>query len=148
MRKLKSKILLARPVIIKDKKNKNFVACLVERGKIVNYLSYLKFILNGRDWIRINQEKRKRDGDEYHVTIFSPYEFSEGFNLNTKIVFRLYGVGSVNDGKSKSFFIVAKSKDADFLRRRYKCKNKDFHLTIGFFRRDVHSLGKNLSTLI
>ena len=119
----------------------------------------------------INNNRRKRDGDHYHITLISKKEvataqkildmdgikkslqnfvseyLSEYTNLGKD--WFSFGVGQVSNGKSQTFFDICLYPRAVALRRRLGLSAEyGFHITIGFTNADVHSKNKSFQHLI
>ena len=153
-------------------------------GNEVNQKGFSRFVdfilqLNNRakgkalsvDVDEINNNRRKRDGDHYHITLISKKEvataqkildmdgikkslqnfvseyLSEYTNLGKD--WFSFGVGQVSNGKSQAFFDICLYPRAVALRRRLGLSAEyGFHITIGFTNADVHSKNKSFQHLI
>lgn len=121
----------------------------VELGR---YLSQLKGELGKEQYITYREHQAARDHQSFHVTFVNPYEYQtinkEKLKISQKIRFTLHGLGKVEKDNKTSYFVVASSSDGQFMRQNLLLKNKDFHVTLGFYPDDVYGVGKGRDTLI
>lgn len=101
------------------------------------------------------QNQIERDKNTHHTTIVSVIECG---TINTKDVqivlgdiveIELCGIGKAVDNKrgNESHFIVVESKDLDNVRIHFGLKPKDFHITIGFNKKDVFGVSKGKDSI-
>lgn len=101
--------------------------------------------------------RRKRDGDEYHITIINKMElksvdrpnFKEYFGEKvkfTKIHTFDMGVGilksSDKQSKDQTYFLLIHAPELDQIRLDLNLEPIDFHVTLGFDCKDIHAEGK------
>lgn len=89
---------------------------------------------------------------EFHVTVFSPRETralrKSGAKIeDTTFSFQPLGIGKVEEENNEAWFIVLDSKEANEYRRSLGLPPKDFHVTLGFDRKDIHNQSKGTETL-
>lgn len=111
------------------------------------------------DNIEIYMKNREnRDLGKYHMTVISPKEFRElkkrGVDVY-KIVesfnnfcFTFKGIGMVEDGDNKAWFVIVSSEDVDNFREELNLPKKDLHITLAFKNKDIHHSPKDEKTLI
>jgi len=58
------------------------------------------------------------------------------------------GLGNVKQDNNETWFKVVEWKSANDLRRSLNLEPKDFHITVGFLKSDIHDVRKNSKTLI
>lgn len=125
-----------------------------------------KFNANGNwDSMRLMiLNKHKRDGNEYHTTVFSPKETRQlrknGHNIHeiaekapvASSVFLGVGKasGSVRDGRvSTAYYAIVANDSFQEYRQHFGLSPADFHITLAFDEPgDVHNVAKDFSTRI
>lgn len=128
----------------------------VPAQSIKNYDDKLKVVL-GKDYFLYKSNKDERDGDgQYHITVISPMEYPSlkkkgttsliGDSIDGKPKF--LGLGKAEKGENTSYYIVVEFPEANELRKSIGLKEKDFHVTLGFNKKDVHDIPKDKSTII
>ncbi len=124
----------------------------VSEVELSRYLSQLKDELGKEQYVTYRGHQAARDHHSFHVTLVNPYEYQtinkEKLNLSQKIRVTLHGLGKVEKDNKTSYFVVASSSDGQFMRQNLLLKNKDFHVTLGFYPDDVYGIGKGRDTLI
>jgi len=117
-----------------------------------DYLAQLKSELGEEQYAIYRQYQAARDHQSFHVTLINPYEYQtidkEKLKLSPKFRVTLHGLGRVENDDKKSYFVVASSSDGQFIRQNFLLKNKDFHVTLGFFPDDIYGVSKGRDTLI
>ena len=124
----------------------------VPEAELTDYLSQLKTELGKEQFAIYRQHQAARDHQSFHVTLVNPYEYQtinkEKLKSSQKFRVTLHGLGKVAKGSKSSFFVVASSPDGQFIRQNLLLKNKDFHVTLGFYPEDVFGVSKGRDTLI
>lgn len=102
--------------------------------------------------------KDERDGGRaFHVTVLDPKETrmlkKQGADLSEIESSQLnavpQGVGKQVDAEGNEvWFIPAKSPDADALRSKLGLAPKDYHITLGFTKKDIHGVPKDETTMV
>ncbi len=131
----------------KTKGGVSFIAVDVDAEDLNSYLSELEEYLGGYLYEKIRQNKIKRDGDGFHVTVIAPHQLEkfDGKLDDRDHEIDLIGLGSIN---KEAFYIVAKSKSLDSYRAELGLGKWDYHITLGFIRRDIHGVPKDETTLL
>lgn len=114
------------------------------------YLSQMKSIL-GEDFLLYRQYQSARDHQTFHMTLINPYEYkelTEVITTGTMLSISLKGLGRVKQEAKATYFVVAKSVEADNYRQKLGLTKKDFHVTLGFNPSDIYGVNKGLSSLI
>jgi hypothetical protein len=146
---------------LKDSQGQVYIGAIVSRAELLVYLTALEQIL-GDEFKTYRALQAARDHQLFHMTILSPKEYqladkslvekllAPGFNsqFSSQLNVTLLGLGKVDKGAEKTFFVVAQSSDAQLIRQRFLLKNKDFHITLGFNPNDIYGVKKDVSTLI
>jgi hypothetical protein len=124
----------------------------VSEVELSRYLSQLKGELGKEQYITYREHQAARDHQSFHVTFVNPYEYQtinkEKLKISQKIRVTLHGLGKVEKDNKTSYFVVASSSDGQFMRQKLLLKNKDFHVTLGFYPDDVYGVRKGRDTLI
>lgn len=104
------------------------------------------------------QNQIDRDENDFHITILSPSEFSNLNQNQRKILtskyidnpcsFEILGLGAAQNEMNFAYFGVVKSMQLSLMRETLEIAPRDFHITIGFYDRDVHGVPKDETTLI
>lgn len=146
---------------IKDVLNNNYIGIKFNSQQMSNYLKTLEHIIddsNKYNTLINNQQKRdKRDDIAYHCTILSVMEFNKLYNkLGNKLQDRLdiifslditdlkfEGIGTAKRNENETYFVVIDSPTLDEIRSSLGLEPRDFHITIGFDKKDVFGVRKN-----
>lgn len=146
---------------LKDVLGNNYLGIKFMEGQLTPFLSDLYEIVDDDhkyDVLVSNQQKRdKRDAHEYHCTVLSVMEYNRvaermgsEFQKRVDIIHSLdiedltfEGVGKAERAGDEAYFIVLKSPTLDEVRSSLGLEPKDFHITIGFDRKDVFGVRKN-----
>lgn len=116
--------------------------------------------IQGRD------NRTKRDGDDYHITLIEPSEMKrlktdpcgsltekqildtiEASNIKRSLDLRMVGLGRASNGSASCTYIVVLSNALQKLRKDFNLSSKDLHVTIGFIESDVHGICKDMKTI-
>ena len=137
---------------LKDSSGVVYLGGKVSEVELSRYLSQLKAELGKEQYAIYRQHQAARDHQSFHVTLVNPYEYQtinkEKLNSSQKFSVTLQGLGKVAKGDKTSYFVVASSSDGQFIRQNLLLKNKDFHVTLGFYPEDVYGVSKGRDTLI
>jgi hypothetical protein len=129
-----------------------YLGGVVSSAELDGYLAQLKQTLGTDDYAIYRRYQAARDHQKFHVTLVNPYEYQTIDKSRIKKIkqFRvtLHGLGTVKKDNKSSYFVVASSSDGQFYRQNLLLKNKDFHVTLGFYPDDVYGVGKGRDTLI
>jgi len=141
---------------IKDSIGLNYLGLKIPNNIIDPYLIKLKEISKDEyDNLVLNQQIRDRE--EYHITLINVSEYNKlikemGSNFVNSLhtIFNyeiddleLLGIGSATRSSNIAYFIVCKSDKLDAIRLRYNLSKRDFHITIGFLKKDVFGVNKS-----
>ena len=142
---------------VKDINNNNYLAIKINKIIVEPFLEELKEYLSYDDYNIFVDKQQKRDKGNYHLTVMNVPEFNKilsDFNNNPDEIEKnilnidikdliLKGIGKASDNKDNiAYFIVCESKKLDYIREKYGLDNKDFHITLGFNKKDVHGVSK------
>ena len=139
--------------LVNDSRGNAYPAIKIDAVEIEPYLDDLKTAL-GDDYDRFTGNQQYRDRGAYHLTFAPVFEFQQlhpteqDMLVGQKVSLDFLGVGAVSECPNQAFFVVVES--AELLSLRHVCglPPKDFHITLGFSERDVHSKRKNAETLL
>ena len=141
---------------IRDVVGSNYIGVNIPDAIVDPFLDKLKSIEEDYD-IFIGNQKR-RDHDEYHITVINVGEYNK---LSNEIGMRefvgslelilkyeiddleMLGVGTAEKNGNRTYFIVCQSDKLDAVRTRFNLPKQDFHITIGFNAKDVFGVRKN-----
>lgn len=141
----------------KDILGSNFLGITINPGVVSQSLQTMKEIL-GEQSDKFIKSQVDRDGGKYHITVMNVSEFNsltnkfgaDKFVNSLDAVFdypiddiKFMGLGKAEKANNKAFFVVVKSEKLDQIRDKYGLEKKDFHITLGFYPRDVHGVRKN-----
>ncbi len=117
------------------------VYCLVGEGVDITARKYCADIPTSA--VRNQQE---RDNSHYHITIFTPDELEriekregaliEARALPSLAIFDL-GLSHIQRGNIQSWYLVIFSPHLQAIRKQYGLEEKQLHITIGFFEKDL-----------
>jgi len=155
-----SKTLRVKIVELKDSTGLVYLGALITKAELTPYLTQMKTLL-GNEFSEFRQNQMARDHHLFHFTVVNPYEYqtinktklTTELKNHSMVSLTLHGLGSVGLDKQgysqkSSYYVVASSSDAQFLRQNLLLKRKDFHVTLGFNPQDIYDQPKGLSTLI
>ncbi len=105
--------------------------------------------------------KINRDGHHYHLTVINAMEWKSILKNSEhsleeleKIVFpkiiddiHFEGIGKAINNNNEAHFIVVKSDFLDLFRDGFNLTPKDFHITLGFDKKDVHGVSKGVDSI-
>lgn len=117
---------------------------------MIQFLQDLRTLLGQQTYERLTSNQRARDREKFHMTLVSPREMPADFEwmLDQVIEVDLIGLGGAQIGRDKAYFVVAECPTGDVMRQKLKLGKKDFHVTLGFEKNDVHDVKKDRSSLM
>jgi hypothetical protein len=147
--------------LLGDKTGLGYLGLEIPAAAVQPYLAKLKTTVSPEAFAQLTQNRDRRDGLAYHVTLITPPEFSHEHAFNKaagdstfqNLVGRtakieLVGLGKVvKDGK-EVFFIVCESAALQAVRQEVGLSKKDFHITLGFNPSDLYDVAKDRTTLV
>jgi hypothetical protein len=143
---------------LKDVLGNNYIGISIPNDIIKPYLDKLKEIIKD-DYDLFIENKFKRDGDSYHLTVINVRDFNSlskemGYNeflKSLELIFNypiddmeMKGIGAASKNDNLSYFIICDSEKLDAVRKRFNLRKHDFHITLGFNRKDVFGVPKNM----
>lgn len=145
---------------IKDSIGNNYIGIIICKEEINQYLTIWNehFKDDNISLLEYSKNKYNRDGDEYHITLFSVMElnaikkhFSKEkidaifIDFIDDIDFK--GIGKVNKNENETHYIVLTSLKLNSIRKEFGFGYKDLHITLGFNKKDIHGVDKGISTI-
>jgi len=115
----------------------------------------------GKRWIRslqtaevskLSQNREKRDGNGFHITIVSPPEYETLSEEQLKkldhgeITYVKTGLGRRIQSDAQTYYITVLSTHGDYIRKSLGLPKKDLHITLGFDPHDIHDIPKDETT--
>ena len=102
--------------------------------------------------VNAKNNRRKRDGDNYHITVINHLEMKNIDNvdiinsceMSSELNINIFGLG-INSG---CYYLVCGCKKADEVRKNYHLKYLHYHVTLGFDFDDKHDINKGISTIV
>ena len=143
---------------IKDTIGNNYLGIRIPIGIADPFLVELKDIIGSDDFDKYTKFHKNRDGGEYHITVINVSEYNKLVNemgmdkfINSldKIFkypvddLRMLGIGTAERNSNRAYFIVCESDKLSAIRSRYNLSEYDFHITLGFYSKDVFGIRKN-----
>lgn len=146
---------------IKDVLNNNYLGLKFNYGFMKPFLTELYQIVADNDKYETligNQQRRdKKEDYSHHATIINVMEFNKlaekyGSSLQQRLdaVFSLdisdlkfKGIGKAEKNSNEAYFVILESPTLDEIRTSFGLEPKDFHITIGFDKKDVFGVRKN-----
>lgn len=108
----------------------------------------------GQSFEEVEAAKERRDGvGVYHITVVNPkerrilaHDAMNSLPVNPSV--ELVGVGHARDGENEAWFVVCHSDDLNEWRETQGLNAKDFHVTLAFRNKDVHTQPKNDASIV
>ena len=147
---------------IKDINGQNYLAIKVELSNIQPFLDRLESEL-GEDFLLYTGNQIVRDGGKYHITVINVMDYGrlvkslgmDKFLSGLEPILEyeiddldMLGVGKADSKGNTSYFVVCESDKLDAVRTRFGLPKQDFHITLGFDKKDVFGVTKDKSSLL
>jgi hypothetical protein len=145
-------------IYLKDAVGNNYVGINIPNEDVEPHLEKLKEILGEEDFQIFTQNQKMRDHDYYHITVINVMDCNRlskemgmaNFVKSVELAFEypvedleMLGVGMASKNDNTAYFIVCQSDSLDAIRTRFNLTKQDFHVTLGFDKKDVFSVRKN-----
>jgi hypothetical protein len=143
---------------LKDIIGNNYIGIKLNNTIVEPYLDELKDIIGDNDYLKYTNLQIDRDRGSYHITVINVMDYNrlskemgiDKFINSLDLIFKypiddlkMMGIGTAQRNNNRSYFIVCESDKLDAIRNRYNLPNHDFHITLGFFSKDVFGVPKN-----
>ena len=108
------------------------------------------------DFDVLNQKLLKRNGGDYHVTVFNVPEYNIKFTDGIALHYlqglqipdlKMLGIGSINKNDMYTYYIVCQSDTINKIRLTLGYSVKDLHITIGYTDKDLFHARKNVCNI-
>jgi len=145
---------------IKDVLNNNYVGIDLNQNVVAPYLNELEeYIDNEKLYKTLIANQQLRDHNTWHITVINVFEYNalvssigmKNFleRLDNLFVMEVEdvifkGIGKAERNGNIAYFIVCESDFLTSVRDSFGLPNQDFHCTLGFNRKDVHGVRKNV----
>jgi hypothetical protein len=155
---------------VKDVEGQNYLAIKIEKSdidkstnSIDKFLIDLKSRIDEEEFELYTDNQEKRDKGEHHITVINVMDYSRltkamGMDKFVEAIqhileyeiddLQMLGVGKAESKGNTSYFIVCESDKLDAVRTRFELTKQDFHITIGFDKKDVFGVVKDKSSLL
>jgi 2'-5' RNA ligase len=142
---------------IKDVMNQNYLGIQFDQEKVKPFLKEMMHFLGEQKFEVFLKNQKLRDKENYHLTVVNVFELNKlmkkfGTNLQDKIQnimemeitdLKFEGIGTATNGTDRAVFVVVNSDTLDEVRNSLGLNPKDFHITLGFDKKDVFGVRKN-----
>ena len=149
---------------LKDIVNNTYVGVPISKDAVTSYLKQLKDILGDDEYKVYTTNQQNRDASNgrdhaYHITIINAFELNKLMKtpesskyveyldtiMNTVSIddIKMKGIGMAKKDSNTAFFVVVESDMLTELLNKIGLPKKDFHITLGFNKLDVHGVRKN-----
>lgn len=116
----------------------------------------LKDHLGEEKYRKLFANKKKRDGDEHHMTVIGPLALSKiekegldyGAIMDKQYDLEVQGIGSVSNGENTAYYAVVSSPELKKTSNDLGLPNQDFHITLAFDGAGAHGVSKGPETMI
>ena len=149
--------MIHRLEYLKDTVGNNYIGVNIYVDFVQSYLERLKNII-GDEYDVYIKNQQNRDHGHYHITVINVMEYNklskdlgmDKFINSLEAAFdfdfddlQFLGIGSAEKAGNKAYFIVVRSEKLQEVRKKYNLPEQDFHITLGFFSKDVFGVRKN-----
>ena len=147
-----AKPVTLEPQRLTDNSGLIYIGYGVAENSVGDYLKQLQSLLGLQRFKLYRQAQRRRDHQQFHITLINPYEYPDVATINLNDIptlsFELIGLGQALKGDNQTYFVVVTSIKAQQVRANYGLKAKDFHITLGFNKTDVFGVNKDSRSLV
>lgn len=106
----------------------------------------IDLIKNALNWNIPNswyENRTKRDGTNYHITVVNFKHYNKSWDLPVDAKYQILGLAIQDDVA----YLVCYYHQGNEYCRKYNVKLPDFHITIGFAHKDKHNIPKDITTI-
>jgi hypothetical protein len=155
---------------VKDVNGQNYLAIKIEKSdidkssnSIDKFLIDLKSRIDEEEFELYTDNQEKRDKGEYHITVISVMDYgrlTKAMGMDKFVTalqpvleyviddIDMLGVGKAEGKGNTTYFVVCESDKLGAVRTRFELPKQDFHITIGFDKKDVFGVVKDKSSLL
>lgn len=142
---------------LKDSIGNNYLGIRVDKSMVDIYLNELKNRI-GDEFDKYTQLQQIRDNSHYHITVINVMDYNKlikEFGMDKFINsienllhyniddLKLLGLGTASKNENRAYFVVCESITLDSIRSKFNLPKHDFHITLGFYHKDVFGVPKN-----
>lgn len=138
--------------ILYDVLNNPYIGINVYPYEIESHITSFKNFINEDAYNLYASKRAKRDGENFHITLFSVPEYNRSKEelskyIDTQISFNIIGLGKLNRNDNEAFYLIVQSSELNSIRTDNDFKPKDLHITLGFKEKDIFD-HKGLDTMV
>jgi hypothetical protein len=148
---------------VKDAIGQNYLAIKIDSLELHPFMDHLRSLLRKEDFDLYTRNQKTRDKEEHHITVINVMDYGRltkamGMDKFVEAIqhvleyeiddLQMLGVGKAESKGNTSYFIVCESDKLDAVRTRFELTKQDFHITIGFDKKDVFGVVKDKSSLL
>lgn len=136
---------------IKDVIGNDYLVVVIDKYIMQPYIDLFHQIVKGERGEIMSANLLKRNHQIYHLTVMNVPEYYRAITMFGGIKvpindIELLGIGMASNAPdNESYYVVAKSDRLAELRESLELPPKDFHITIGFDKKDVFGVRKNVA---
>jgi len=140
------------PQFLQDSGGLSYIGFAVEQSLIQGPLNQLSELVGDTAFTKLRHNQAARDHHSFHITLINPFEYPDLTSIKLdqipSLSFELIGLGQASKGDNQTFFVVASSPEGQEVRAKFGLKPKDFHVTLGFDKKDVFGVSKGTDSLV
>lgn len=139
---------------LKDILGNNYIGVKYNKSEIKGFLDKLERHINNKELYSLLTQNQQNRDKGYHISVINVMEYNQlikkGYinslqrilEITTSDIY-LKGIGKAERNGNITYFIVCHSNTLDEIRNTIGLEPKDFHITIGFDKKDVFGVRKN-----
>jgi len=140
------------PSRLTDNSGLVYIGYEINHDQVTTYLKDMQELLGEKKFKVFRENQIKRDHGSFHITLINPFEYSDVKNIDVSKLpsasFSFKGLGHGRKLEDNTYFIVVSSNEAQKVRQIFSLKEKDFHITLGFDKKDVFGIDKSIKSLV
>ena len=143
---------------VKDAAGQNYLAIKIDSLELHPFMDQLRSLLEKEDFDLYTSNQETRDKGEHHITVINVMDYGRltktmGMDKFVEALqpvlkyeiddLQMLGVGKAEARGNTAYFVVCDSDKIDAVRTRFELPKQDFHVTLGFDKKDVFGVPKN-----
>ena len=143
---------------VKDAAGQNYLAIKIDSLEIHSFMDHLRSLLGKEDFDLYTSNQATRDKGTHHITVINVMDYSRltkvmGMDKFVEALqpileyeiddIQMLGLGKAEGKGNTTYFVVCDSDKLDAVRTRFELPKHDFHVTLGFDKKDVFGVPKN-----
>jgi len=143
---------------LKDIAGNNYLGLIIDGGIVEPFLTKLKEVLDEDNYLKYTKLQKERDHGSWHITVINVMDYNrlskemgmDKFINSLESIFKypiddlhMLGIGTATKSTNSAYFVVCESEKLKSIRNRFKLNEHDFHITLGFYSKDVFGVRKN-----